>query len=81
MFCGKPSYGHFNSAKGSGVAVLFALTGMLLLLISISSLIWHMSVIASIMFISASLAVAFAVYKHHNAVRVYADNVSAKDAA
>src|SRR5688500_17706647 len=42
MFCGKESYKHFRSPKGSLVAAGFALLGMLLLLISVVSLIWHM---------------------------------------
>lgn len=75
MFCGKDSYGHFNSPKGSLVAVSFALLGMLLLLVSIVSLIWHMSVVAALAFLAASLLMAFLVYRHHNAVRVYADKV------
>jgi hypothetical protein len=74
MFCGKSSYAHFNSPKGSLVAVAFALSGMLLLLTSIVSLIWHMSVLAAIIFLCVSLLAAFIVYRHHNAVRAFSDN-------
>jgi len=77
MFCGKDSYGHFNTPKGSLVAVSFALVGMLLLLVSIVSLIWHMSATAALIFLGASLLMALLVYRHHNAVRTYADKVGA----
>lgn len=73
IFCGKDSYGHFNSPRGSLVAVSFALLGMVLVLVSIVSLIWHMSNIAALVFLTASLLMAFLVYRHHNAVRLYAD--------
>lgn len=79
MVCGKPSMGHFNSPKGSGVAVMFATTGMFLLLVSICSLIWHMSVIASLLFFVASLVMAIVVFKHHNAVRSYADKANSQN--
>ena len=74
MFCGKPSYAHFNSPKGSLVAVAFALSGMLLLLTSIVSLIWHMSIVAAVLFLCVSLVVAFVIYRHHNAVRVFSQS-------
>ena len=73
MFCGKSSYEHFNSPKGSLVAVAFALAGMLLLLVAIVSLIWHMSVAAAVVFLAVSLAVVVLIYRHHNAVRAFAD--------
>ncbi len=73
MFCGKPSYDHFNSPKGSLVAVLFAICGMLLLLVAVVSLIWHMSPTAATVFAVVSISVAVVIYRHHNAVRAFAD--------
>ena len=77
MFCGKDSHEHFNSPKGSLVAVLLALTGMILLFVSVVSLIWHMSVTAAIAFLVVSVAAAVLVSRHHNAVRVFSDRVRA----
>lgn len=80
MFCGKASFGHFNTLKGSGVAVLFALLGMILLFVSVSSLIWHMSAVASSLFVVVSLAVGVLIFRHHNAVRRFADIAMATEA-
>lgn len=79
MFCGKASFGHFNTLKGSGVAVLFASSGMVLLFVSIVALIWHMSAIAAILFGIVSFAVGFLIYRHHNAVRRFADSAMASE--
>lgn len=73
MFCGKASYKHFNSPKGSLVAVIFALLGMLLLLTSVVSLIWHMSLIAAVVFLVVSVLSSVLIYRHHNAVRAFSD--------
>lgn len=75
MSCGKDSYGHFASPKGSLVAVSFALLGLTLLLVSVVSLIWHMSHIAAVIFFVASIVMAVFVFRQHNAVRKYADKV------
>lgn len=81
MFCGKPSYEHFNSLKGSLVAVAFAISGMLLLLTATVSLIWHMSPTAAMAFLAMSLAAALLIYRHHNAVRSFADSASDRSGA
>ena len=81
MFCGKPSYEHFNSLKGSLVAVAFATSGMLLLLTATVSLIWHMSPAAAMVFLAMSLAAALLIYRHHNAVRSFADSASDRGGA
>ncbi|TYT26726.1 hypothetical protein FZO89_10905 [Luteimonas viscosa] len=80
MFCGKESHEHFNSLKGSLVAVLLALAGMLLLCVSVVSLIWHMSVTAAIVFLVVSIAAAVLISRHHHAVRAFADRARAGDA-
>ena len=81
MFCGKPSYEHFNSPKGSLVAAAFAISGMLLLLIAVVSLIWHMSPAGAVVFLAVSLAAAVLIYRHHNAVRTFADKASDRGGA
>lgn len=80
MFCGKDSHEHFNSFKGSLVAVLLAVAGMLLLFTSVVSLIWHMSMIAAIVFLVLSIAAAVLVSRHHHAVRVFTDRARGGDA-
>ncbi|WP_146907248.1 hypothetical protein [Arenimonas daejeonensis] len=77
MFCGKESHEHFNSFKGSLVAVSLALAGMLLLFVSVVSLIWHMSVTAAIVFLAVSIAASVLISRHHHAVRVFADRARA----
>jgi hypothetical protein len=79
IFCGQRSFAHFNSLKTSGVAILCSALGMLLLGVSVFSLIWHMSVKASLLFLAASLFMGSLVYRHHNAVRSYADKTGTKD--
>ena len=76
MFCGKPSYEHFTNPKASLVAVAFAISGMLLLLIAVVSLIWHMSPAGAVVFLVVSLAAAVLIYRHHNAVRAFANKAS-----
>ena len=73
MFYGKTSHEHFSSIKGSLVASLFALTGMLLLFVAVVSLIWHMSVIAATVFFVVSLLASILIYRHHNAVRLFTE--------
>ena len=74
IFYGKASHGHFNSLKGSLVAVSFAVFGMVLLLISIVSLISYFSVLAAVLFLCLSILLVVIVFRHGIAVRKYTEN-------
>ena len=69
IFYGQHSYGHFNGPKGSGVAVLLAMTALAALVTSITSLIWHLDPVAAIAFLVLSLVAATLIFKHNNSVR------------
>ena len=69
MFYGKRSLHHFNSVRGSGVGLGLAVAGGVLLFISLTSLIAHLSVFASALFVLASMLVAALILKQSTEVR------------
>ena len=69
LFYGSASLAHFNTLKGSGTSVLFAVSGMGLLVTSLSALIWHMSPLVAILFAVAALLTSILVTRHNQAVR------------
>jgi hypothetical protein len=75
IFYGKSSHAHFNSPKGSLVAVSFAIFGMLLLLISIVSLISYLSVFGAVLFFLLSFLLIIVVYRHNAAVSKFTENL------
>ncbi|MCI2245722.1 hypothetical protein L3067_14025 [Xanthomonas sp. PPL568] len=81
VFCGKNSYAHFMTMKGSLVAGLLSAIGMILLLLSIVALIWHMSVIASVTFLVLSLVLAYFINRHQTKVRLFAQGGGSDDGA
>lgn len=74
-FYGRSSYHHFNTVKGSGIAIALAVIGMTCLFTSLASLIWHLAPMASAIFSLASVAIAILIFKHNNAVKVAADSL------
>ncbi len=78
IFYGRSSYNHFNSPKGSGVAVLLVVAGALLLLTSLGSLIWHLSPGASLLFLMTSLLAGGLIFRHNHAVKNEAEGMGQK---
>lgn len=70
-FFGPSSYGHFSKIQGSGIGALIFCIGGLLLLTSFVTLIWHFSIISSLAFTLASVAMVVFVYRHQLAVRTW----------
>jgi len=81
MLYGKASHQHFNGVKGSLVAVSFALFGLILLLTSVVSLIYSMSIIAAILFLLLSSILTIVVYRHNISVRKFVDSAEESENA
>ena len=80
-FYGRASYKHFNTPKGSGVAVALSLAGIVGLSISVAALIWHLAPLAALIFSASSVVTLVLVVRHNNAVKRVTDASEPQGAA
>src|SRR5690348_8310268 len=71
LFCGKSSYGHFATIKGSGLGLATFLMASLSLFLGLCVLLWHLLPLAAVLFAILCIVMCVFVYKHHNAVRAW----------
>ncbi len=78
FFVGEDSYGHFSKLSASLVAMLTFLVALLLVASSMILLLWTIRKGVAVSFVLACLVMVVHVYRYHNAVRKFANEVRAK---
>jgi len=72
-FFGPDSYGHFSTLRGSGSGLLLFLLGLVLLLVSFVSLIWHFSLVSAIAFLVGTILMVVFVFAHQASVQSWVE--------